>query len=137
MKSKSTARVLALIGFFGIAGLQYFYVDKPLKGILFLITFGLCGVGTFLSLASIGQDVDLYNVLHGFGPNGGGKAEANANANASNNTVINLQMPAAPPAYPSGYPGQYLGQPQAPGQYPGQSPQTPPPASSPDSNNNV
>ena len=47
------ALVLTIIGFFFIAGLQYFYLGKYIKGILFLVTLGFLYIGTVISLFTI------------------------------------------------------------------------------------
>lgn len=45
-KNKWVALGLCLLGFFGFAGLHKFYEKKILLGILYLLTFGLIGIGT-------------------------------------------------------------------------------------------
>jgi TM2 domain-containing membrane protein YozV len=52
-KSKSTSVLLAALGFFGIAGIHRFYVGKPLSGLLWLCTGGLCGFGTLVDVIQI------------------------------------------------------------------------------------
>ena len=42
MKSKSTATILAI--FFGWLGIHRFYVGQKLWGIIYLFSFGLCGI---------------------------------------------------------------------------------------------
>jgi len=42
MKSKSTATILAF--FLGALGVHRFYVGQKLWGIIYLLSFGLCGV---------------------------------------------------------------------------------------------
>tara|TARA_B110000967_G_C18756892_1_gene495790 strand:+ start:88 stop:354 length:267 start_codon:yes stop_codon:yes gene_type:complete len=42
MKSKSTATILAI--FFGWLGIHRFYVGQKLWGIVYLFSFGLCGI---------------------------------------------------------------------------------------------
>ena len=52
-KSKTTALILCLVGFLGIAGLHRMYVGKVGSGILHLFTYGICGIGTVIDLISI------------------------------------------------------------------------------------
>ena len=82
MKSRTTGVVLAI--FFGGLGFQWFYVGKVGKGILYLCTAGLLGIGWLISIFKIGHEVDIYNAIH----SGAGKNN-NTNANV-NNIVINM-----------------------------------------------
>jgi TM2 domain-containing membrane protein YozV len=52
-KSKTTALILCVIGFFGFAGLHRFYVGKIGTGILFFLTGGFFAIGTIIDLISI------------------------------------------------------------------------------------
>lgn len=52
-KDPGLALVLTILGFFFVAGLQYFYLGKFLKGFLFLITLGFFYIGTIISLFTI------------------------------------------------------------------------------------
>ena len=52
-KSKTTALVLCLLGFFGLAGIHRMYVGKVGSGVLWFLTGGLCFVGTVIDLISI------------------------------------------------------------------------------------
>lgn len=52
-KSKTTALILCIIGFFGFAGLHRMYVGKVGSGVLHLLTYGICGIGTIIDLISI------------------------------------------------------------------------------------
>ncbi len=61
MKSKSTALLLTLPGIVGIAGLQYFYLGKPMKGLLWLFTVGIFGFGTLIDLFTIGSVAEAHN----------------------------------------------------------------------------
>ena len=62
MKNKTTAFILTLIGLLGIAGLQYFYLNKPLKAILWLLTLGIFGIGTIIDIFTVSGQVEQYNV---------------------------------------------------------------------------
>ncbi len=48
--------LLCCLGFVGLAGIHRFYSGKVLTGILWLITAGLCGIGTIYDLIVIGTD---------------------------------------------------------------------------------
>jgi TM2 domain-containing membrane protein YozV len=61
MKNKTTALLLTLIGLIGIAGLQYFYMGKYFKGVLWLFTIGLFGLGTFIDVFTISGQVEQHN----------------------------------------------------------------------------
>lgn len=45
----------------GICGLQRFYNRKPLSGTLWLLTFGLCGIGQLVDLLLIPELVEQAN----------------------------------------------------------------------------
>ena len=61
MKSKSTALLLTLPGIVGIAGLQYLYLGKPLKALLWFFTLGIFGFGTLIDIFTIGSVAEAYN----------------------------------------------------------------------------
>lgn len=52
-KSKNTALILCIIGFFGVGGLHRFYTGHILSGILWLCTGGLGYIGTIIDLIMI------------------------------------------------------------------------------------
>ncbi|MBE6853330.1 MAG: TM2 domain-containing protein [Ruminococcus sp.] len=52
-KSKTTSIILAALGFFGLGGLHRFYVGRPLSGILYLLTGGVCGLGTLIDVLKL------------------------------------------------------------------------------------
>ncbi len=61
MKSKGTAYLLWLISGLGWLGFHHFYLNKPWKGIIWILTGGVCGVGSLIDLFTLGSDVDTYN----------------------------------------------------------------------------
>lgn len=55
------AMLLTAVGFFGVAGLQYFYIGKIGKGVGYLLTAGWLGIGTIVSLFTIGDETERTN----------------------------------------------------------------------------
>ena len=55
------ARGLTAVGFLGVAGLQYFYIGKIGKGVAYLLTAGWFGIGTLVSMFTIGDEVVRTN----------------------------------------------------------------------------
>jgi len=60
-KSKGVAYLLWLLGIFGWLGLHRFYLSKWGTGILWILTFGLFGIGSFIDLFTLGSKVEMYN----------------------------------------------------------------------------
>jgi TM2 domain-containing membrane protein YozV len=61
MKSKGTAYLLWLISIFGWLGFQHFYLGKIGKGIIWIFTGGVFGIGSLVDLFTLGGAVDNYN----------------------------------------------------------------------------
>jgi TM2 domain-containing membrane protein YozV len=61
MKSKGTAYLLWLISIFGWLGFHHFYLGKIGKGIIWIITGGIFGIGSLVDLFTLGGAVDNYN----------------------------------------------------------------------------
>jgi TM2 domain-containing membrane protein YozV len=61
MKSKGTAYFLWLISIFGWLGFHHFYLGKLGKGIVWIVTGGVFGIGSTIDLFTLGGDVDRYN----------------------------------------------------------------------------
>jgi hypothetical protein len=53
-----------------LLGLHRFYLRKPVTGIIWVLTGGLCGIGALYDLLTLGGQVDNANLLamHGFVP---------------------------------------------------------------------
>lgn len=66
-KDEGLALVLTIVGFFFIAGLQYFYIGKIFTGILFLLTLGFLYVGTIISLFTIRGETRRVNARRAYG----------------------------------------------------------------------
>jgi TM2 domain-containing membrane protein YozV len=52
-KNWTITLLLALIGFLGIGGIQRFYTGHIGLGVLYLLTGGLCGIGTIIDIIMI------------------------------------------------------------------------------------
>jgi len=61
MKSKGTAYILWLISIFGWLGFHHFYLGKIGKGIIWILTGGVFGIGSLIDLFTLGGDVEQYN----------------------------------------------------------------------------
>lgn len=60
-KEKKDLLILALIGFFGVAGIQRFVIGEIGMGILYFLTIGFCGIGTIIDLVNLDKMVSKYN----------------------------------------------------------------------------
>ena len=92
MKSKSTMLILWL--FTGLIGGHRFYVNKPVSGIIYLLTGGVFFIGWVLDFFRLGSMVDDYNLRYGL-MHGGMNQNTNQN---NNNIVINMAPPSTPGA---------------------------------------
>jgi TM2 domain-containing membrane protein YozV len=72
------AFILWAFAFVGICGLHRFYVGRPMTGVLWLLTFGLLGVGQLFDLFFLGSMVRQANILNGLM---GGVQNNNSNVN--------------------------------------------------------
>lgn len=62
-KDPQTILLLTLVGFLGIAGVHRFVVDQIGMGILYLLTGGLCMIGTIVDLINYKKISLEYNML--------------------------------------------------------------------------
>ena len=60
-KDQQTLMLLTLIGFFGVAGIQRFVTNEIALGIIYLLTFGFCGIGTIIDLVNIKSIATQFN----------------------------------------------------------------------------
>ncbi len=61
-KDRTLMLVLALLGFFGAAGIHRFLAGDIGMGILYLFTAGLCFIGTIVDIINIGSFTLKYNL---------------------------------------------------------------------------
>jgi TM2 domain-containing membrane protein YozV len=61
-KDPQTILLLTLVGFLGIAGIQRFIVDQIGLGILYLLTGGICFIGTIVDLVNYKSIAFEYNI---------------------------------------------------------------------------
>ncbi len=57
----STAFITWLACVFGLCGIHRFYLKKPLSGLLYLLTFGVFGIGQLIDLFRLRDMVELEN----------------------------------------------------------------------------
>ena len=60
-KSAGTAYAMMLFTLIGVAGIQHFYLGKVGRGILWLLTFGLFGIGIVIDLFTLGTQTREVN----------------------------------------------------------------------------
>jgi len=60
-KSKGVAYLLWLISIFGWLGFHRFYLGKWGTAILWILTGGFFGIGSFIDLFTLGGKVEVYN----------------------------------------------------------------------------
>jgi len=84
-KSKGVAYLLLI--FLGWLGVHRFYLGKVGTGILYFFTLGLLGFGLLYDLFTLGNQVDVYNLMRG---NLLGGSQNNNTNNNANNIVVNV-----------------------------------------------
>ena len=62
-REPQTILLLALVGFLGLAGVQRFVVDQIGMGILYLLTGGLCLIGTIVDMVNYKKIALEYNMV--------------------------------------------------------------------------
>ena len=62
-REPQTILLLALVGFLGLAGVQRFVVDQIGMGILYLLTGGLCLIGTIIDMINYKKIAFEYNIV--------------------------------------------------------------------------
>ncbi len=62
-REPQTILLLALIGFLGLAGVQRFVVDQIGMGILYVLTGGLCFIGTIIDMINYKKIAFEYNMV--------------------------------------------------------------------------
>lgn len=65
-KDPQTILLVTLVGFLGLAGIQRFLTDQIGIGILYLLTCGICFVGTILDLVNYKRIAFEYNQKQAF-----------------------------------------------------------------------
>jgi hypothetical protein len=60
-KDPQNIMILTLLGFVLIAGVQRFVTEEYALGVIYLLTGGLCGIGTIIDLVSYKQIAFKYN----------------------------------------------------------------------------
>jgi TM2 domain-containing membrane protein YozV len=60
-KDSQTILICTLIGFVGVAGIQHFILENIGMGILYLLTGGLCAIGTIIDLINYKKLTLDYN----------------------------------------------------------------------------
>lgn len=66
-KETGLAYGLLLITLVGVAGIQHFYLGKIFRGILWLLTWGLFGIGTIVDLFTLPGQVRVINARRAVG----------------------------------------------------------------------
>ena len=66
-KSVLAAYVLMLFTLVGLAGIQHFYLGKVGRGILWLLTWGLFGIGTFIDVFTLRSQTKTINARRAVG----------------------------------------------------------------------
>jgi len=60
-KDTQTLVLVTLLAFFGVAGIQRFIVGETLMGVLYVLTWGFCGIGQLIDLINARNITSNYN----------------------------------------------------------------------------
>ena len=66
-KEVGIAYALMLFSLVGVCGVQHFYLGKVGRGIVWLLTFGLLGIGLVIDVATLPQQVKNINARRAVG----------------------------------------------------------------------
>lgn len=66
-KDSGLAYVFMIPTLFGVAGVQHFYLGRILRGIIWLLTFGLLGIGTVYDLFTLKRQTRQVNQRRALG----------------------------------------------------------------------
>jgi hypothetical protein len=66
-KEIGIAYALMLFTLIGVAGIQHFYLGKVGRGILWLLTFGIFGIGTIVDLFTLPSQTNTVNARRAVG----------------------------------------------------------------------
>ncbi len=66
-KDETVTLILALVGIFGFAGIHRFYLGQVGMGLLYLLTGGLCLIGTLVDVFNIRTLVNKHNLKESAG----------------------------------------------------------------------
>lgn len=66
-KETGIAYALMLFSFVGVCGVQHFYLGKIGRGVLWLLTLGLLGIGIIIDVFTLPQQVKNVNARRAVG----------------------------------------------------------------------
>ncbi|MFT4028499.1 MAG: TM2 domain-containing protein [Protaetiibacter sp.] len=66
-KNVRTAYLLMLLSLVGVCGIQHFYLGKIGRGILWLLTVGLFGIGTIVDIFTLPSQTKTINARRAVG----------------------------------------------------------------------
>lgn len=66
-KELGIAYALMLFSFIGVAGIQHFYMGKIGRGVLWLLTWGLLGIGSIVDIFTLPSQIKTVNARRAVG----------------------------------------------------------------------